>query len=302
MSEVIVVSNEKPQTAAAPAGTEDEADQSPAAGDTAAESHAASGAADEPAEKEENEETQGDESKDKKPSKGGFQKRIDKLTRQKAELEREREFWRAEALKGKPAPQKEEPAAKSEPAAETGKPKAEDYASHEEYVEALADWKVEQKLSKRDADAAKKQEKSELEQKVSTFVERKAAFQKEHPDYDDVMEACEAPMSKFVQNYLLKKENGPAIAYHLAKHPELLESISGMSDADAAEELGVLRASLSSQAKDQPKPRTSKAPEPISPVGGATKSTATKSPFDEGLSYAEFEKAERARLRAKQGA
>lgn len=270
---------------------------------------AASGAADEPVDKEENEEGDEDDvegEQPKKKSKGGFQKRVSKLIRQKAEIERERDFLRGqvEALKGgKPPAGETPPADKSAPVTASGEPKEEDYGTHKEYVIALADWRYDQRKAK-DAEDSAKAEKQTAEQKTeASFVERREAFKKAHPDYNDVMEACEAPLSKFVQKLLVESENGPELSYHLAKKPELLERMSKMSDAAAAREFGKFEASLSSQAKDAPKAKTTNAPAPINPVGGGSRSTSTKTIYDAAeLTQAEYEKLRDQQERAKRGA
>jgi hypothetical protein len=73
-------------------------------------------------------------------AKGGFQRRIDKLTREKADAARETEYWRQQALRTSPVETKVE-TQKVE-----AKPKEDDFQTHSEYVEALTDYKVNEKV------------------------------------------------------------------------------------------------------------------------------------------------------------
>lgn len=183
------------------------------------------------------------------------QERIDELTRKAGEKEREAAYWRgvAEAAKPKDA----------EPAKADGKPKAEDFTSYDEYVDALTDWKVDQKLQTRDA-------KAEGAKRAETWTQRAEAAKATIPDLDSVLAQSVAPMSQAMAEVLRDAEHGPELAYHLAKNPAESERIARLSPMAAARELGKLEASLTTptQAPAPPAPkRVTNAPAPPTPIG-----------------------------------
>ncbi len=225
----------------------------------------------------------------KAKKKGGFKKRIDKLNAKNSALEQERNAWREQALKAsKPAPEKQSTETKE--ADPNARPKVESFETHEEYVEALADWKVEQKLSQRDQKAKERDLKSDFEKRVSTHSERVEAFKKQRTDFEDVIESIDdIPMSTTVQQAILDSEDGPELMYQLAKNRKEYEKICKLPALAAARELGkfearIAKASESTAVKET---KTTTAPAPISPVGKGSV-TVTKDPGE--MSMVEYNK------------
>lgn len=239
---------------------------------------------------EESEEGSSDEQKPKK--KGGFKKRIDKLNAKLSTAEQEKEFWRQEALKktqGQPVKE-----AVSQKVAE-GKPKADDFATHEEFVEALTDWKVEQKDKERDLKSRQSALKAESEKQINSHVERVKAFATSHDDFEEVMESVDdISVSPTVQELILGSEQGPELMYELAKNRAEFERITQLAPLAAAREVGKIEARLKKQ-EAAIETKTTKAPRPINPVGGKASSGSKKSIYDENLTQKEYEK-----LRAEQ--
>jgi len=225
----------------------------------------------------------------------GVQRRIDELTRKSYENEREAQYWK-QIAQGKSGTT---PASAPAPAADT-KPTPDKFADYADYLEALTDWKADQKvseaLSKRDQDAQQKQELTQHQTRVKTWVERQAAVREALPDYDEVMGDADVAVSPHVQEILLDSDMGPQMAYHLAKNQDEAERISSLSPLAAARELGKLEAALASkspqasttansQAPAPAAPKVTKAPTPITPVRG-TGGQFTKAP--ESMSDAEW--------------
>lgn len=256
-------------------------------------------ATDEQAEEDEKEAEDGEEIKEDKPKKPlkGFKKRIDKLSRRVSDTERERDYWKQEAMKAAKQPEAAQKVDVKPPVSAEGKPKADEYETHEEYVEALAEWKADQRWAEKEAKQKETQIKTEFQKSVESFQAKVQDFAKKHDDYEDVMESVDdiiAPVH--VQQLLIESENGPALMYELAKNRDALAKICSLSPLAAAREIGVFEAKISS--KDQPKQikqLTTKAPAPISPVGSNTSSAARKSIWDADLTQQEYEE-----LRAKQ--
>ncbi|MEQ1666497.1 MAG: hypothetical protein ABL927_14110, partial [Bdellovibrionales bacterium] len=220
---------------------------------------------------------------EKPKKKGGFQRKIDKLNNQKAALEQEREYWRTEALKSKAPESKKE---SKEVESTEGKPDPDKFDSHQEYVEALADWKVEQKLSARDAKQKEIETKSNHQKQIDSHTERVQSFVKDHDDFQELMESVDdVPMSLAVQEIILTSDNGPELMYELAKNKDEYKRICALSPMAAARELGKFEAKISkSEVKEEVK--ITKAPKPITPVSSKSISGSSKNPDE--MSFNEY--------------
>lgn len=219
----------------------------------------------------------------------GVQPRIDELTRKRHEAEREAAYWRGVATQGKAQPS-------AEPAAPT-KPTPDQFDDHNLYVEALTDWKVTDRLSKelnaRDAQQAERQQATERE---ATWAERQTAARTVMPDYDEVVGASDAPLAAHVAQALKDSENGPALAYHFAKNPEVLERLNGMDVRMADREIGRIEARLQT-----PKPAASAEPVKLTktptPASASSNSGASVTRDPSKMTQPEYEA-----YRKKQGA
>ncbi|MGE3681958.1 MAG: hypothetical protein AB7G93_09545 [Bdellovibrionales bacterium] len=257
-------------------------------------------AADGEAEESDADEADETEAKEERPKKkGGVQKRIDKLTRRLSEREQEIEYWKREALKKKEAegaPQKPEPQLRADP---NSKPKADEFETHEEYVEALADWKVEQRLKAHEEKAKETQVKTEFQRQVDEHQKRVEAFKAKHEDFDERLEEVnDIPLSIAVQEVILASDRGPELMYELARDPEEFARICKLSPLAAARELGKVEARLEKSTESKKREvKTTKAPPPPSPISGKSQKAVKKSIYDPSLSQAEYE-----RLRAEQEA
>lgn len=197
----------------------------------------------------------------------GVQARIDEITRGRYEAEREAAYWRGIATGKGQDPSQQQPA---QPAA---KPTPDKFADYAEYIEALTDWKTDQKVSQalaaREAQEQEARQRAEAEARATTWAERQQAVRAALPDYDEVLSAAaDIPVTAHVREVLLDSEQGPRIAYHLAQHPDEAARINALPPLAAARELGRLEAALTTAPKP-PAPRTvSNAPPPITPVRG----------------------------------
>lgn len=235
-------------------------------------------------------ETRDDKGKFRSP----LQPRIDELTRDKHDARREAAYWRqrAEALEqaGKPA---------AEP---PKKPEASEFDSYDAYVEALADWKADQKIdSKLKARDEQSAATRQAETRANNWDKSVAAAREKHADYDDVMSASDVPIANHVAELLLDSEAGATVALHLAKNADVAKRLNAMTSVAAARELGKIEAQLAVAAEppaneedngaqppaggDKPlkdavpaaKPKTSAAPAPAKTVG---QNRSTKVPLE----------------------
>ena len=211
-------------------------------------------AAEKPEEGDEGDDHGGEEKPQEKPRRSA-RERINELTKRAHEAEREVQRLR-EASERKPAESAE-------------KPIPDRFGSYDEYVEALADWKADQRVAesfkRRDAERSQAAEARAAEAKAQAWAERQSEFREATPDYDAVVGKSAVQIAPHVVDTLLDSESGPELAYHLAKHPETVKRINALSPLSAARELGRIEATLSNPAAPQFKP-ASKAPAPITPV------------------------------------
>lgn len=209
--------------------------------------------------------------------KGGFQKRIDKLTRKASELEQEKEYWRQQALRTAPAVE-----TKTAPKAE-GKPSENDFQTHAEYLEALTDWKVDQRLTASKSAEVAKSVKEQQAKSLQEFVAKEQDFRSKTPDFDEVMadadgvEATAAVIEEVINS-------GPELKYYLAKNPDEVERLNKLGPLALAREVGRIESRFtSSQQKTAVK--TTAAPPPPNPTGKSS-ATSTKDPGE--MSPAEY--------------
>lgn len=227
-----------------------------------------------------------DEKRPKK--KGGFQKRIERFQKKLSDKEQELEYWKKEALKNKDVSSKAEPKAleKTEPAT---KPKSDDFDSHEAYVEALTEWKLEAKEKEREAKNKEAQVKAEFQKKSESFQEKLSEFKEATEDFDEAMEDVDdVDVNLHLQEMFISSDFGPQLMYELAKDRKELERINSLSPLAAAREIGKIEARIlknSDSSKETEKKQT-KAPPPIAPVGSKGSVRNAKSP--EEMSYTEY--------------
>jgi hypothetical protein len=228
--------------------------------------------------------------------KSGFQRKVDKLTRKAADARREAEFWRAEALKTRDQKSEEKPL--KQESAPNGRPKPDDFDSHDGYVEALVEWKADQKLKAKDQSEKEARLKAEQEKQFSAHVERVETFKKNHPDFDELMEEVDdIPMSLGMQQALLDSENGPELMYELAKNRKEYERINSLPAFSLARELGRFEAKLAKESSANNEVKTTKAPAPIKPVGGMAASGTRKNIYDPDTSFADYVRLRREQLK-----
>lgn len=246
-----------------------------------------------------------EESKDlekDKPRKSGYQKRVDKLN---ARIASERA--RADALEERLARLEREadPKAKSvdSSAKQTdGKPDPDKFDTHAEYVEALTEWKLEQKLKAREVEQNKRALETEQERLFKAHTERVKAFAEKTEDFQEVLEAVDdVPVSAAVQEIIVSSENGPELMYALAKDRDEYARICKLPPLAAARAIGKIEEKLSaktSEAKKTEPKKLTQAPKPIAPVGG-NKGSVAKSIDDPDLPFPEYVKLRREQERRK---
>lgn len=238
----------------------------------------------------------GEDDQDDAPRKGrgGFQRRIDKLTRANYELQARLQAY--EATGGQPAARQQEPEQATQ-----HRPRPEQFDDYDAYVEALADWKTEQKLEQRIAmeqqALVRYQQQQQEDTLTRTFQERAKAAAAKYPDFADVAFSDEVPVSDAMRAVILESEAGPDLAYWLGSNPQEAERIAQLPAIAAARELGRIEASLAAAAQPKPQPRVTRAPEPIRPVTAAAKTAPNILDDNFANDYTAWERARKAQLR-----
>jgi len=249
---------------------------------------------------------EGTDAADKPKKPNWAQRRIDELTREKHDARRERDYWRELASRGQQPQQAQAP---QQQATATQKPQPNQYQTTEEYFEALADWKADQKWEARERqrrEQAEKEAKQQGEQKIArTFAEREQKARDTYPDYDEVARGDGNPITELMVEAILRSEKGPDIAYFLGKNPDKALQIAQMTDSHSvALALGRIEAQIETAATPSqpvavasaPKAAPTAAPPPPKVLSS---SAPSQKRLDDSMSTAEWVKERNAQLRKK---
>jgi hypothetical protein len=214
-------------------------------------------------------ESETEPSNGKPKAKGGFQRKIDKLTTRNYELQNELERLRAQTGKSQP----EQPA-KPQPQVDA-EPRREQFNSDADFVKAQARYEVRQELA-----AERQREQQRLQQEDDRKVldghhKRVSEALGKYDDWDEVVKGSDVIVQPGSAVYIQRLSNGPDVMYHLASHPETAEEIQSMPEIDQIGALGQLSKELKGGSETKPRKEKpeSRAPEPITPVAANTKSS-----------------------------
>lgn len=114
----------------------------------------------------------------------------------------------------------------------TGKPKQEDFGTYEEFLEALSEFKADEKYRKNreedDQRKAREQAEQDHQTRESNWTKRLEEGKKKYPDFeavnwDDVI------LSPYMEHELKAHENGADILYYLGQHPDESKEIANAS-------------------------------------------------------------------------
>ncbi len=182
----------------------------------------------------------------------------------------------AQAGKQEP-PEASQPPPVSAPSVSTsGKPSEDEvgttYKTYGEYVEALTDWKSEQ----REAAVAQQREHTARGER---WNQTRETARVQYPDFDQMIASgpgADIDIGAQRMQYLLDTPGGEHVIYRLAKDADAARRVAGMSDFD----FGILfKGLVPSEQPAAPPQRASKAPAPYVPVNGGGR-TAAKSSAD----------------------
>ena len=223
----------------------------------------------------------------------GVQRRIDRLTREKYELQ-----GRLKALEDRQASGAEPP--RSGKTAD-GRPTMDDpkYQSYEDYVVALAEYTTDQKMRAAHEAEARTAAEKQMAEAIKTWETRVEAVSKQagYEDFEDVLHEADDIDSGNILPILLESEYGPQIAYHLAQNLDEARRIAALAPVTAAREIGKLEVKFAADPKVKPKaPGRGHTPlEPVTSGGGSSPVDLT----DPKTDFPAWERARNQQLRAR---
>jgi hypothetical protein len=149
---------------------------------------------------------------------------------------------------------------------------------------------------KRSTEAAKQALREEREtrgqgRRTSSFASRESEFAKTVSDYREVTRNPSLPMTQGMVEAIAESEDGPALAYHLGKNPEIAEKLASLPPVAAAREIGKIEARLAyEREKAKQKPVVSNAPPPPPQIaaGDASPKVSSTDPESDRLSDEEW--------------
>lgn len=178
---------------------------------------------------------------------GGFQRRIDKLTRTVHELRRELDTR---------TPKQE--------VKDDSEPKEADFSSYGDYLRAVAKWEIKQSYKAQSQEQQERQQQESFKKTADTFQERSEKLREKYEDFDEVCFGDHVVISEVMSMAILDSEYGPEINYYLGSNPQESLRIAKLSPYAAAREIGKLELKFANP-QTQPK-KPSNAPDPINPV------------------------------------
>lgn len=193
-------------------------------------------------------------------------------------LAREERKWQRELQRQQPV-QHQEAQPKPEVAA---KPSPDKYASTEDYIEAVSEWKASQlfeaKFGEREKTARETKAREMAQVAAAEYSRREEAARIVHDDFDDVVYNPQLAITQAMAHTLQHSESGPELAYHLGKNPQEAARIATLPPFLQAKELGKLEAKL--PVVSSPANKTTSAPEPIKPLSSSKSSAPALSTDD----------------------
>lgn len=168
-------------------------------------------------------------------------------------------------------------------------PPIEQFASPDDYADALAEKKAEELLARREQ--ARMQ--SEI---IESYHDREEDARSKYDDFEQVAYNPKLPITDAMAQTIQASDVGPDMAYYLGSNPKEADRISRLSPLQQAKELGKIEAKL---ADNPPVKKTSSAPAPIAPVTARSSGSSSYDTTDprsvKSMSTSDWIEAERQR-------
>ena len=143
-----------------------------------------------------------------------------------------------------------------------GMPQPAQFQDYESYVEALTDWKVDQKLAARQAETEAHQRQRQAAERASQVQAKLSSASDKYDDFEDVALNPSVPITQAMAEAIAESDMGGDVAYYLGSNLVEALRISQLSAVGQIREIAKIEAKLTAAP-----PVTTKAPPPINPVG-----------------------------------
>jgi hypothetical protein len=187
----------------------------------------------------------------------------ERLAKERRRIERtvraevERDYYRDLAARGPQAPVQEKP---------KGKPLAKDFQDVDAFIDAVTDWKLEQREVAKRQEAQEREPKERAQQSAQEFsrslTEKLSDGAEKYPDFEEVVFSDDVPFTDPMVAAIHESASPRDLAYHLATHMDDLRRIAKLPATRQVIELGKIEDKLAAP------PKPSGAPVPIVPSGG----------------------------------
>ena len=213
-------------------------------------------------------EKQEDENDDDSSLPNGVKKRIDKVTRQKYEAVAEANRYKAELeqLKAQLAPKQEAP-------------DISQFDTLDEYVEAVAEYKLSQKAQ---ATQSQQAQQTQAQAQAQDWVAKVEKVRGVAPDFDEAFNnVANIEFAPMALEAVAQHPKGAEIAYMLGKNVSEAYRIAALSPTQQLIAIGEIAAKT-----NVPKPKAvSSAPAPVKPVQGGSSNSAPPTDIDEWMKW-----------------
>lgn len=188
--------------------------------------------------------------------KGRFQSRVNELTRNWRQTERERDALAAQLQQY----QSQQPT----PTKGDDLPSIEDFQNVNEWAVAVANHAAKKAQEVAERQFSERQQQSQQAQVFESYAAREREYAVSHPEYADAYQALQSSVRFGPQalEVMAASEHGPAIVHYLGQHLDIADRVARLPAHLAAAEIARIEAKVSS-----PKPVT-KAPSPPPTLGG----------------------------------
>jgi len=155
------------------------------------------------------------------------------------------------------------------------KPRLDQFANVEEYVEAVSDWKLAQRDEASNRTKAEEYSRQTLSKTEKMYAEATTLSK----DFDRAA-FDELPLTPTIAQAIIDSDIPAKIMVHLNSNPDEADRIARLSPARQAAEIGKMEAKL---ATSPAKVKTSNAPDPIKPIGskGSTQGSLATASMDD---------------------
>jgi len=222
------------------------------------------------------------------PKPKGVGKRLDELTRNWRESEREAAYWKQLAT------QRQTQEAPKEESLKT----LEDFGFDDKKYQAYLIPELERRaVSAAQRYAKEEAQRSEAERSRLAYSIKETDYAKGVEDYYEVTRNPRLDVNDTMAEVISTSEEGPALAYHLGKNPDIASRISSLSPLAAARELGRLESKLVAE-REALRRKVSAAPPPPKKIEGASPKVEKS---DDDLTNEEWNRRENQREAKKRG-